>query len=293
MPQDKLFNTIILAGSGRSGTTWLGNIIAANPNMRILFEPFDYRRVPEAKVLPLLAYARPNETYPEWTNFMYKALTGQIENEWINQQGKRRWAWKRLIKAIRVNMMLGWIDQNFNPKIVFTTRHPCAVILSRLKLDWDPHINIFLEQNQLVQDYLEPYMDIILSAQTEVQKQAVGWCIENLVPLRQLSHYNWVFCTYEELYRNPEQEADRILSALDIRKTWFTQRAIKKVSMVTRPDSAVYSQQDPLSAWKNQLSKQDIDTILTVIQAFNITLYSDDVLPHKPLSKVNVHKVST
>ncbi|MCB0193222.1 MAG: sulfotransferase [Anaerolineae bacterium] len=293
MNKKNLSNTIILAGSGRSGTTWLGNIIAANPNMRILFEPFDYRRVPEAKVLPLLAYARPTAPYPEWFNFVYKALAGQIGNEWINQQGTRKWAWKRLVKAIRVNMMLGWIDKNFKPKIVFTTRHPCAVILSRLKLDWDPHIDIFLEQKQLTHDYLSPYMDIILGAQTEVEKQAVGWCIENLVPLRQLPQHNWTFCTYEDLYRNPQKEADRILSDLNVQKTWFTKRAINKVSMVTRPDSAVFSQQDPLSAWKHQLSKQDIDTILTIVQSFQLTLYDEDILPHKPLSKDTPKKIST
>ncbi|MEM8863884.1 MAG: hypothetical protein AAGD96_36710, partial [Chloroflexota bacterium] len=53
--QDK---TIVLAGSGRSGTTWLGNIISANPNVGILFEPFDNRRVPDVLPLKLITYAR-------------------------------------------------------------------------------------------------------------------------------------------------------------------------------------------------------------------------------------------
>jgi hypothetical protein len=57
--------SILLAASGRSGTTWLGNIVAADPNTRIFFEPFDPRRVPAAACLPLRAYARPEGSYPE------------------------------------------------------------------------------------------------------------------------------------------------------------------------------------------------------------------------------------
>ncbi|MCB0177007.1 MAG: sulfotransferase [Anaerolineae bacterium] len=274
-------NTIILAGSGRSGTTWLGNIIAANPNVRVFFEPFDYRQVPEATCLPLIAYARPDEEYPDREAFMRAVLSGRVENSWINQQGKRWWATVRFIKAIRANLMLGWIDRKFQPKIVFTTRHPCAVILSRIKLNWQSHLDVFLEQSDLVEDYLQPYLDIIHNAQTPVQKEAVMWCIENLIPLRQLPHHNWVFCTYEEFYRHTETEAKRVLNAIGIRKSWFTQRAIQKVSMVTRPDSAILNGQDPLSAWKKQLSKQDIDAILTIVDRFNITLYDSDITPHK------------
>lgn len=271
--------TIILAGSGRSGTTWLGNIIAANPNVRIIFEPFDYRHVPQAGCLPLRPYARLNESYPEWEPFVRQVLQGRIENEWINRQGKRWWAWRRLIKEIRANLMLAWIDRMFHPRIVFTIRHPCAVVLSRLKLKWETHLDVFLAQPQLIADYLEPFLDLVHSAHTEVQKQAVMWSVENLIPLQQLPDHNWVFCLYEDFCRQPEAEADRVLKGLGIRKTWLTQRAIRGITMVTRPDSAVLTKKDPLTEWQHQLSPADIDTVLETVHAFGINLYSSQPLP--------------
>lgn len=275
--------TILLAGSGRSGTTWLSNIIAANPNVRIYFEPFDYRRVPQAAVLPLFAYARPQQM-PTWAPFVKQALAGDIANDWVNRQRKwgsiDRFATRRLVKAIRANLMLGWIDETFKPRIVFTIRHPCAVILSRMKLGWETHLDVMLAQPELVADYLEPYLPIIENAETDLQKQAVMWAIENLVPLQQMQQHNWVFCPYETFVQSPEQEADRVLAQLGLRQTWFTKRAIQQVSVVTRPDSSAHTGKNLLDNWKRVLSPEDIGTILDIVQAFNIWLYDADPLPH-------------
>jgi hypothetical protein len=269
-----LADTIILAGSGRSGTTWLGNIIAANPNMRILFEPFDPRRVPQVETLPLFAYARPNGDYPQWAEAVGPVLTGQVENEWINRQGgKRWWAGRRLVKTIRANLMLAWLDCTFYPKIVFTTRHPAAVVLSRVKLGWDAHLDNFLSQPELVTDYLDPFVDVILAAKTPVQQHAAAWCIENFIPLQQMRAHNWIFCTYESLYRHPEAEADRVLTGLGIRKSWFTRRAINRITMVARPDSAIVQKKDPLTDWQQRLTPTEIDDILRMLDTFGITLY--------------------
>jgi hypothetical protein len=175
--------------------------------------------------------------------------------------------------------MLAWIDQMFHPRIVFTIRHPCAVVLSRLKLKWETHLDVFLAQPQLIADYLEPFLDLVHSAHTEVQKQAVMWSVENLIPLQQLPNHNWIFCLYEEFYRQPEAEADRVLKGLGIRKTWLTQRAIRSITMVTRPDSAVLTKKDPLTEWQHQLSPADIDTVLETVHAFGINLYSSQPLP--------------
>ena len=75
-------------------------------------------------------------------------LSGKIGNEWIDQDRGRlnsaRDSGKILVKDIRVNGLLGWIDKNFHCSIVYIIRHPCAVIASRLKLKWETHIEAFL-----------------------------------------------------------------------------------------------------------------------------------------------------
>ena len=39
-------------------------------------------------------------------------------------------------------------------------------------------------------DYLEPFRDVISGPQSKVQKHAVMWCVENLIPLRQWQKYS-------------------------------------------------------------------------------------------------------
>lgn len=274
-----LRNSIVLAGSGRSGTTWVGNVIAANPMVAIIFEPFDRRRVAEVAALPLRAYARPMGRYPEWEPVVERVLRGAVQNEWTQRQGRRWWANKRLIKTIRATLMLGWLTERFQPRIVYITRHPCAVVLSRLKLKWETHLDVFLGQTELVEDYLAPFIDLIEGAETSIARHALMWAVENFVPLQQEQRKEWVWCTYEELYTQPEAEADRILRELGMRKNWLTKRALNRISMVTRADSALTEQRDALTEWQRQLSSEEIRIILDLVAAFGIDIYGSDIMP--------------
>lgn len=276
--------TIILAGSGRSGTTWLGNILAAQPTTRIIFEPLDYRRVPEAVVFPLRPYARPLADYPQWQPVLAQILAGELHNEWVDREQSKWWpkflTTRRLVKEIRANLLLGWISEQFGCPIVYVTRHPCAVVYSRMKLGWKTHLDVFTAQTELLTDYLAPYQELILGAETAVQRHAVMWCIENLVPLRQMASYNWLFCTYESLCQQPEVEARRLLSQLGLPYNWLARRAVGRVSSVARADSAVIDARDPLRDWQYKLETADIDAIMHIVDAFDIHLYSADPLPH-------------
>jgi hypothetical protein len=276
--------TIILAGSGRSGTTWLGNILAAQPTTRVIFEPLDHRRVSEAVVFPLRPYARPQGEYPHWQPALAQILAGSVHNDWVDREQSKWWprflTTRRLVKEIRANLLLGWISEQFGCPIVYMMRHPCAVVHSRLKLGWETHLDTFTNQAELVADYLTPYMDLILGAETAVERHAVMWCIENLVPMRQMAQYDWIFCTYEMLCQQPEVEAGRILSQLRMHPNWLTRRAVRQVSSVARADSAVVGQEDLLRSWQNKMETADIDAILHLVDAFDIHLYTADPLPH-------------
>lgn len=270
--------TIVLAGSGRSGTPWLSDIIAAAWSFRIIFEPFDARKVPEAKAagIPLRPYCPPGEECPGLYNFTRLALAGKLRNRWVDQQGRRFWAWRFLLKTIRATLLLAWIDENFHPPIVYLVRHPGAVVASRCRLGWESHLDVFLSQPALMRDYLSPYEDLIKSAKTEVQKHTVMWCVENIVPLEQLSRYDWIFCTYEHLYIDPLRETHRLLSRLGLKQTPARLNAIRKLSHTTHNESALKTGGNILTEWKKNLSAQDIADMTTILREFGINLYSVD-----------------
>jgi hypothetical protein len=263
-------NIIIVAGSGRSGTTWLGNIIAGD-EYRIIFEPFDYRHVPEAEGLGLRPYFRPDEDYPRWHPFMEKALSGAICNEWVDQDRGRlnpaRDSGKILVKDIRVNGLLGWIDKNFHCRIVYIVRNPFAVIASRLKLKWETHVEAFLDQPELMKDYLAPYEGIMRLAETKAQKHAVMWCVENLVPLRQMKTHNWILCRYEGLLTGGEEEIKSILTRLGLDLSEARKDAL---SETVRPGWTEKIAQHDREQWKSFLTARDKEEISSIVQAFGI-----------------------
>jgi hypothetical protein len=276
------FDVIIVSGSGRSGTTWLGNVIAGD-EFRILFEPFDYRHVPEANGLGLRPYFRPKDNYPQWFPFIERVMTGNIENKWIDQEKNRLNIEKIqkgiLIKEIRGNGMLAWIADNFHCKIVYIIRHPCAVITSRLKLKWETHLESFWEQQELIDDYLLQYKNVIENAKTEVQKHAVMWCIENLIPLHHISEYGWIFCKYEHLLMDPEKEIKRILNLLGQDFSDSRKKAIYEL-VLPSGDKCINNKIDFLNSWKYFLTKQDQKDIAYILNVFDIALYSiENMMP--------------
>lgn len=265
---------IVVAGSGRSGTTWLGNIIAGD-DRRIIFEPFECRRVPEFVDLGLRPYFPSCEPFRQWHSVIAALCAGDIRNAWTDQDCNRLNAELDkggvVIKEIRANGMLGWLSNNFPCKIVYVIRNPFDVVASRVHLNWETHIDAFLDQPQLMRDFLLPFTTCIAAAQSTIQKHAVMWCIENLIPLRQMAEQQWIFCRYEDLVAHPEAETSRILQRLDLELTPARLRALGELSRTCSPEKAS-SETDPVAA-RHLLSEEQHKEVREVLNAFSIDLY--------------------
>src|SRR5215210_6584312 len=158
-------DSIFLAGSGRSGTTWASDIINYRSEYRYVFEPFYPDRVDLCKGLKSRQYLRPGERSERFVGPARTILTGEIRSGWTDRFHKRFVARKRLIKDIRANLLLRWIFENFlGMPIILLLRHPCAVIESKIKLGWRPELGVLLEQEDLMEDFLAPFEETLLHA---------------------------------------------------------------------------------------------------------------------------------
>lgn len=280
-PDPDLRRSILVAGTARSGTTWLGDLIASQIPSRILFEPFNRDLVSDYRQFHYFQYMRPGTENPEFFNFAQKVFTGEIRNAWIDRRNERIFSYVRLVKEIRANLALKWLHENFpEVPILFLVRHPCAVVLSRMELGWatDSDIEPFLSQPQLIEDHLSPYLDLIRSAANLEEKHAVIWSVSNLVPLRQFNADELKVVCYEELCNHPENELPRIFEAIGYQ--YSGAMSSKQPSQTTRPASAVVTGADQIENWKKKLSRSQIDNVLRVVQAFGLDhLYGDSTLP--------------
>lgn len=275
----KTEDIIIVAGSGRSGTTWLGNVIAGD-DRRIIFEPFECRRVPEFAELGMRPYFPPSEALPQWQSKVAALFLGEIGNEWTDQDRNRldpsRDSGGLVIKEIRANGMLAWLSSHFPCTIVYLVRHPYAVIASRMKQNWDTHIDAYLSQKRLVADFLSPFMATIMSAQTAVQRHAVMWCLENLVPMRQRPQYPWIFCRYEDLVAHPEAETARILGVLGLELTPSRRQALGELSRTCSSKETDRSTQ-ALTDGRHALPEEDRQQAAAILDAFGIDIYQGEL----------------
>jgi hypothetical protein len=272
-PNPDTGKSILVAGTARSGTTWLGDLIAEQIPCRVMFEPFNPNLVPQYRGFQYFQYMRPDQADPEFHAYASRIFSGEIRNRWIDHQNECILPKYRLIKEIRANLALKWLHDHFpQAPILFVMRHPCAVVSSRMELGWatDSDIQPFLSQPDLMQDFLAPYIDLIKGVKTDEEKHAVIWSVSNLVPLRQFGPGELKIVRYEHLCTQPETELSSIFKFLGVRSDVSSTAKINRPSQTSRQTSAVVTGTDRIKTWKKKLSSRQIDSILRVVDAFGL-----------------------
>jgi len=278
-----LSKSLIVAGTGRSGTTWLADIISSQISCRIMFEPFHSKVVEAFHEFHYFHYERPSEQNDKLFEYSLKVFSGDIRHVWIDRYVERVFPRFRLIKEIRANLFLKWIHSRFPEiPILFVIRHPCAVVLSRMKLNWatDTDIDPFLCQAKLIEDFLYDKMDIIGRAKTAEEKHAIVWCISNFVPLKQFNSDRLHVFFYENLCVQPQREAPRICDAIKCEYHESVLKQFDKPSSTITYSSAIFTGQDKVTRWKSELSPKQINNILSIVENFGLGyIYGDSPTP--------------
>jgi hypothetical protein len=275
--------SILIAGTARSGTTWLADIIASQIKCRIMFEPFQSELVPEFKAFNYFQFMQPDQPNHALYAYALKVMTGQIRSRWIDRENTQMFPEYRIIKEIRANLFLKWLHDHFpEVPLLFIIRHPCAVVLSRMELGWatDKDIAPFLQQANLVSSYLEDHMDLIQKAKYPEEKHATIWSISNLIPLEQFNKIGMKKVYYENLVTQPVVELPSIFNTIHQPYRSEVVDQAQAPSTTTVRTSAVVTGENKISRWRKVLSTQQIDRILNVVDAFGLSyLYGDSLLP--------------
>jgi hypothetical protein len=282
---------VFLAGSGRSGTTWLDELINYRGDFRVLFEPFHNTYVPEWAGYHLRHYLRGDEQDADLKKAMNAILSGKISNKWVDKKAVPKGLKKLLIKDIRANLMLRWIRNNYpGIPMVLLLRHPGAVIHSKIKLNWGVHLEDLTSQEKAVGDHLRPFLDLLTNPETPVfRKHVLMWCVENYIPLRQFKPGEIHVVFYEELILKPRETLMSLFSFIEEPFHEGVMELHEKPSRMARPHSAILSGNGNLLLnWKEGLTQEEQEMIPETLKLFNLDLiYGEDGLPVPG----NLHKI--
>jgi hypothetical protein len=275
--------TVFLAGSGRSGTTWVADIINYRNDHRYIFEPFHRHRVRACRKFGYRQYIRPGDTDPEFLEAATRIVTGRLRNLYADQHNRQRMAHRRLVKEVRANLFLKWLNSHFpGMPMVLLLRHPCGVASSRLKVDWTGGADLrqLLAQPQLLEDHLEPFRAELAQTEDRFERMVYFWCIENVVPLRQFSPGEIHVMFYEHLCLEPEAEIERLLTFLGRGYDAEALKTVARPSSATRTDSAVISGEDLVAAWRKHVPQEQVSRAMEILARFGLdAIYSEDPVP--------------
>lgn len=270
--------TTFVAGTGRSGTAWVANIVNYDHRARYVFEPFNPFKVPECAGFRYRQYLRPTETAEKYVGPARIILSGRITNDWIDQFNRALVSRRRVVKEIRANLMLKWLKERFpGIRLIMMFRHPCADAISRLRLGWQSHLEDLLAQDDLVTDHLAPFVAEMRAARSPFEQHVFLWCAENFVPLRQLAPGDAAFVFYENLCADPAREVEKLFGFLGREAKAEIYGRLAQPSELTREESAVKSGGDLIEGWRKDVDPSQAERAIDILRLFGLdTIYSLD-----------------
>ncbi len=263
--------TILLASSARSGSTWVQNVISSTAPHRVFFEPFHPKQVKEFSVFQRFEHIGRFEMKPDRFEAVESLIAGKISNDWIDQDNDLRLfrPKKRLIKAIRANLFLAWMKENFPAlKLVFLLRHPFRVAKSQLQCGWPISPREILPDSGLIgAHFSNEDVAFFETMETPFGQQVAAWAILNLVPLRELDSSTAFLIAYEDILSDPAQELERLTGFLGEPSSSAQQLAINKKSRTS----------DFSKAEKVEVSERAREEALQVVARFGLDrIYGED-----------------
>ena len=113
--------TVVLYSSGRSGSTWLSDLLHSLPRTRLIFEPFHPRHGVKDLVPYRYCYLEPSSPEPVLERAYAGLLKGAITTRWVEQLNDPACFVydRRLVKLVRANLLFPWLANRYpDPKNV-------------------------------------------------------------------------------------------------------------------------------------------------------------------------------
>jgi len=289
-------NPILITGSHRSGTTWVGRTISQHHRVRYLHEPFNLNHTNQIMALKLDTWFshyhssnQKKEIYNFFNNLLYSSpplkhamkicVAAGMDIKTPLRFGKHFLLEFLLRPRILVKdpialLSAGWLHETYNFKVIVMIRNPFAFVGSLKKAGWDFHFENLRKQEGLMQGWLNQFSDSVDamcsndSSWDIVDRAALLWNILHYVILDYQNQYpKWLFIKHEDIAMNPESEFHKIFNylGLDIDKQIL--RYIRKNTSQRNPKEAaspIYQARDSkasLDTWKKRLSEEEIERV--------------------------------
>jgi hypothetical protein len=299
---------ILVTGAHRSGTTWVGKMLAASGRVAYISEPLNVWHRPGVMRAPVKHWylyvcdsneAEYSDAISETLSFRYhllrelkslaslKDFLRMLRDLSIFLSGKI--AQKRpLLKDPFAVFSAPWFASRFDCQIVTTVRHPAAFASSLKRLNWTFDFSDFLEQPRLMEDWLEPFREDMHEA-LQNPRDVIGqacllWrMIYWVVPQYQRNLPHSQIVRHEDLSQNPNQGFSKLYQDLGLSFTSRVQQDILKSSnsgnpqeLSNRAHATRLDSRANLYNWKHRLTPEEVYRVRELTEEVAAQYYSDN-----------------
>lgn len=280
-------NTVLLTGSPRSGTTWMGQVLSASREHCLIPEPL-HLKMPGLREAGFSwrVYVDPDSEWPEGAAVFEDLFRGKgITVKLLYRNGRKVASCRGLvIKAVRANRLLPWLARRFALQgMILLIRHPCAVVSSQMA---HAQMGLWDRVQDFDREYLERRLPHLLPfaarLKTEEEFRALTWSLDQHAPLAASDSAGWTRVSYEVLVAEGGAELRRLCSALGMRVSPEAVTMLAENSWQAQGFSADHTRasvEERLGVWKRRLDGDQVARILAVVEACGIRGFSDELMP--------------
>jgi len=297
---------ILVTGTHRSGTTWVGKMLAADAMTAYISEPLNVLHRPgvfRAKVQRWYQYVcEENETeflpaFEDLLEFDYhlwdeiRSLRSRRDvlrmgrDFLIFYNGLMR-GQRALIKDPFAVFSTPWFAKRLNCKAVITVRHPAAFASSLKRLNWPFDFQDLLAQPLLMRDYLEPDRGEMQSVKPDdvIGQASLLWkLIYRSVHATREMNPDFLVVRHEDLTRDPIPGYRGLYAALGLEFTPRVEKTILKSSSSENPRELARKKVHAIKLdsranvdnWKKRLTAEEIARVRWVTEEVSTLYYSD------------------
>jgi hypothetical protein len=300
---------ILVTGAIRSGTGWVGQVLAASPDpVGYIWEPFSrlHRQgtlaIPWRHWFPYVCeenaapYVRPIERSLAFDYRVGAELrtvrklkdAGRMGRDWARWQRYRRQRAAPLYKDPIAVYSAEWLAGRFDMDVVCIIRHPCAFAASIKRLNWayTRRFGDLLDQPLLMRDFLGGYADELRDySQREhdiVDQGALLWRVQTEAIVRHRErHGDWTFVRLEDLSREPVERFRDVYDRVGLRWDAGVEAMVRSTSdasnpaEASRPDSVKRDSAAHVTNWKRRLTDAEIERVRTACEPLWTQFYDD------------------
>jgi hypothetical protein len=300
---------IVVTGSHRSGTTWVGRMLCLSGEAGYIHEPLNPVRRPSwmrHRVPYWYVYITEDNEHLYKTDleramaFRFPAgnllrirkpeQAGMLLSDFGRSVRPRISNARPLLKDPFALFSAAWMERRYDADVVVTVRNPVAFVGSIKRLNWQFKFKTLLSQGALVQDWLYPYENEMRRCRDEdvdvVDQGIVLWnVLHHAIDRMRADHPGWAVVRHEDLARDPATAFADLYRRCALTWTPDVERQVAAFSSADsgaelpmwRHGSVKRDSAGATETWKTRLTEDDAERVRAGTAEIASRFYGDPV----------------